>query len=424
MRLCKYQALATYLTQVYMRRSHSARLDTTSTYLQHHNLEWKTLIASIRISLDLLAPQNADGKPSNQCNWHYLAQLALDQGVTALLGNQFGGKSPAIPSDLADAADTFIDSLRADNEKRTSSFVEVAKSLQLADVPIIPIKGPLLAETAYGDLGCRVFWDFDFLFHKSKIQQLTTALEDIGFSQEVTLSPRQMEAYWAYSGQAVFRRTTDQMALEPHTRFTPATLAVNIDYGHMWNQAIHKEWRGINILTLTPEDEFILLCTHGAKESWCKLKYIADLAFFLRSQPNLNWEVILEHAHSQGILRMVLVAMTILEKMLNYPVPPIVLELKAKDTTTRKIAKQLCCTQAIRTPISVYKISSYQIASRERITNKFKYIWKTLTIPREKHYKSICIPDSWFFLYTPFKVLHDGIALPLWKLLRPILRRG
>lgn len=403
------------------------KLTTRGPFILADNPERAALLQLIRTALGTSYGIEAAG-PSNilpdNLDWTKFSQLALDQGVAALVGHSLYLDPGNVPAELTDAFQIFVASQRTDNEKRSSAFTQVIDTLNQVDIPIIPIKGPLLAQTAYGDLALRTFWDFDFLFPSSTISGLTAALEALGFTREVTLSPRQMQAYWAYSGQAVFRRQTDELCLEPHTRLTPSTLAINLDYDGIWQRAFPANWRGAQILRLTPEDEFIMLCVHGAKEAWWKLKYIADLAFFVKSQPDLDWETVFEGARSQGILRLVTVALLVMERTLNYPVSPLFRTQENTDATARRLAINICNTQAHAMPVSIYNLSLYYLDLREKMSDKIRYVWRTLTTPREAHFNSILIPDRWFFLYIPVKVLHDGIALPLWKRLRPLFQRN
>lgn len=391
------------------------------------NPERGALLQLIRTALGLSSGAGAAGSSNilpDRLDWTKFSQLVLDQGVVALVGHSLDLAPGNIPAELTDAFQTFVASQRADNEKRSSAFAQIIGALNQADIQVIPIKGPLLAQTAYGDLGLRTFWDFDFLFPATKISELTDALEALGFVQEVILPARQMQAYWAYSGQAVFRRQADELCLEPHTCLTPSTLAIDLDYEGIWQRAFPANWRGTQILRLTPEDEFIMLCVHGAKEAWWKLKYIADLAFFLKSQPDLDWKTVFERARSQGLLRLVTVALLVMRKTLNYPIPSLFRTQGGKDATARKLAINICNAPFPGVPASIYNLSRYYLDLREKISDKIRYVWRTVTTPREAHFNSILIPDRWFFLYTPVKVLHDGIALPLWKRLRPLFQRN
>jgi len=64
-----------------------------------------------------------------------------------------------------------------------------------------------------------------------------------------------------------------------------------------------------------------------------------------------------------------------------------------------------------------------RLAMRERVADKLRYVWRTVTTPRVQHFRAVKLPDRWFAAYRAVKLAHDYLALPVWRLLKPLLRR-
>jgi hypothetical protein len=65
---------------------------------------------------------------------------------------------------------------------------------------------------------------------------------------------------------------------------------------------------------------------------------------------------------------------------------------------------------------SVNLVSLYHLGSRERVGDRVRYIWRTVTTPRVIHYRMVRLPDALFFGYVAVKIVHDYLLLPMWNL--------
>jgi len=72
---------------------------------------------------------------------------------------------------------------------------------------------------------------------------------------------------------------------------------------------------------------------------------------------------------------------------------------------------------------SIYAVTRLRLAMRERVADKLRYVWRTVTTPRVQHFRAVKLPDRWFAAYRAVKLAHDYLALPVWRLLKPLLRR-
>jgi hypothetical protein len=89
----------------------------------------------------------------------------------------------------------------------------------------------------------------------------------------------------------------------------------------------------------------------------------------------------------------------------------------AADGTALALAEQAAARLFVpdRAPESIYRLSSFRRRMRERAGDRWRYVFRTVTTPRDLHYSILKLPDPLFFLYTPVKLVHDYVLLPFWR---------
>jgi hypothetical protein len=176
---------------------------------------------------------------------------------------------------------------------------------------------------------------------------------------------------------------------------------------------------------LAPEDELLVLCAHGAKERWPTLKFVADLAVFLDSHPHLDWSEIRSRATAQGLARLVVIGIRLADKLVELPTPDELIDWVEQDGTGRALADGRAADffSDSATKGATYDLTSFHFSMRERRIDQARYLVRTLTQPRTRHFDSLPLPDMLFPLYWPYKLAHDYLAMPVWHILKIVSSR-
>lgn len=371
------------------------------------------------LGLISLAPESANKSNFKNIDWTRLVETAYQHGVSGLLCRALlQQKAGLVPADIAEACQSHLDSCAEHNQKLADQLSNILSALACRNILAIPFKGPVLAMQAYGDLSLRSFRDLDFLISHNQIDSTLSVLRELGYVNEHGLTPRQWQAFVNYAGQDIL--FGEGVPFEPHWEFAPRTLALDIDYDGLWGRSVEIEFNGQTVRSFAPEDELIILCLHGCKEKWSKLKWVVDVAEFVNSHAELDWGEVFVRAESQGVARMVRLALLVGQQLLSLSLPDRVVAWLNRDAVARVWAKQIAADffNPAQNETSVYTLSRFHWKMRERLIDKIKYFSRTVTQPRVQHFASIKIPDSMFVAYYPFKLLHDYLALPIWKLLK------
>ncbi len=366
-------------------------------------------------------------------DWARLIGTALAQRVTPLLYNAFiHTNSPRVPPDVLDALGLYCTEGRERSAYLARELLAIADDMEREEIPLIPLKGPVLAELAYGDLSLRSAGDLDFLVKEAQVSKVCDLLATQGFhepedSQPVLgLRPAVQAAYRKYQAEYMFVRDHDGIVVEPHWALVPRTLAVPIDHDGLWERAEPAPFNGTRILSLTVEDLLLFLCVHGSKHQWTRLQWVCDIAELIAARPELDWSTCLERARLQGCRRMLLLGLALANRLLGTKLPDAVAPAVAADAAAGSLARSVCgrmfLDDNLTTPL--VRLSRFRMHMRERFRDKFFYALRTITTPTLPHFASVTLPDGLFFLYHPFKLIHDYVALPSWIATRPLRERG
>jgi hypothetical protein len=222
--------------------------------------------------------------------------------------------------------------------------------------------------------------------------------------------------YESYGQDILF--ANGRVPVEPHWAFGPRMLAADLDMRGFWSRSVPLDVEGRRVRSLSPEDTLLVACLHGTKEKWWRLLWLADVAAFIQRHPGLDWDALLERATDAGIQRMVLVGLALARDVFETSLP---------DAVVRAVGTDRACAGLVGTSErylfdrsanvgSLLRVSRYHLQARERLVHRARYVWRTVITPQFTHYSMVRIPTPIFFGYVPLKLVHDYIALPLWRL--------
>ena len=187
----------------------------------------------------------------------------------------------------------------------TSTLREIVASLEQQRIPVIPIKGPLLARAAYGDLASRRFADLDLVVHRSDLDRARAILAQRGFQPAIAL-PRDAEsALIGADYHIALVQPEHGVTLELHWALIRPGLAGLRDERWAWTHATGTAVLGSPMRTLSADATFVYLCVHGSKHLWSQLGWLCDVAALARNVSAPSWPAVRQLAASIGATRMV-----------------------------------------------------------------------------------------------------------------------
>jgi len=375
-------------------------------------------------------PGAVPAAPVERRDWLRVVTLALDHGTGGLLHRAAtSGGVPALPHAHAAILARHAAANVQANTALLGELQRLRAALGDAGVETIPLKGTWLGLRLYGDQSSRVSRDIDFLIRPEAMGTALAALAAAGYPIRPALPPRQLAAKARYAGQFLLHREDGRFAIEPHWALAPETLGLGLDHGGLWQRSRSQAAGGIRLPTLAPEDELIMLCVHGFKEDWGRLKLLVDLAQFVAMHPHLDWDIVAARARAQGVWWIVLLGVSLIATVFGTQTALTGAARSAR--VPARVAGELlarigdAAATRLRVPASpsIYAVCPVRRRIREHSRDRARYVWRTIVTPREPHFLALPLPDWLFPLYPWVKLLHDYVVLPVW-LAAKRMRRG
>ena len=255
------------------------------------------------------------GSTDLQLNWPELARLAEAHGMLPLLHRRLAQTGAEVPVATWQEISAAQEATVRQNLWLAGELIKVLEILSAAQVPALPYKGPVLAATAYGDLALRQFSDVDILLRPQDFVRAKAAVVAAGYTPGLELTPREEQAWIATSYEMAFARGELHNLIELQWALAPRFYCLGGSVAGLFGRARPVNVFGTEMLTLSPEDNLLVLAVHGSKHLWKQIRWLVDLAR-VAAQP-LDWDVVLQRAAAWRIERLLRVSLLLMKELLG-----------------------------------------------------------------------------------------------------------
>jgi hypothetical protein len=132
----------------------------------------------------------------------------------------------------------------------------------------------------------------------------------------------------------------------------------------------------------------------------------------------MDWTVLAARADATRTRRLLLLGLAVAEELFSSRLPRALSEAIAKDPACAQLVAAskshlFACEGNVG---SIRHVSVYHLRSKDRLADRIRYVLRTVTTPQVAHYRMVRLPDALVRAYVPLKLVHDYVALPLWRL--------
>ena len=384
--------------------------------LEQFSPEQRLLFCCARLNISPAVAADIQALLTLALDWNIVIAYAARHQLTPLLlrALQTTAAISAVPTAVTFTLEQHCKLYSERYELQYRELLRILNTLTAQSIPAIPFKGPILSKHVYGDLSLRPFSDLDFLVRSEDIDSVLQVLRQLGFTYDSARTPRQERFFRRWAGQIGVVSKHEEIWLEPHWLLAQHVFAVDLDYQQLWSRSITLRLDDDQIVSVfAPEDQLLILCVHGYREQWRKIKWLCDIAELVRQNPDLDWQKLLDNARAAGCERLLRLGLQLANILLEAPVPAI--GLAAGDPKTAEltdyVVKHLFSSQ--QQHLSIWHVNSFYFGGRERLYDKLRYLLRTTLAPRPVLFEFVALPDSIFCCYYPIRWLHDYVLLPL-----------
>jgi len=205
-------------------------------------------------------------------------------------------------------------------------ITKVLSEFERDGVPVIPLRGPALAELLYRDPSLRPFTDLDLLVREADLPRALPLLARLGYRHLEGGHSLSHELTWRHAASFVSGRP-DELPIDLHwglVDYPGIVPTTAVHHQELWDRAVRTETSGGTCLGLCPEDLLIYLALHWAiHHALAGLGWQLDLALLIRRQGDAwNWEVAAERARRWQIRGALFYALREVRERFEVAIPP------------------------------------------------------------------------------------------------------
>ena len=360
-------------------------------------------------------------------DWAFLWQLALAHGVAPLVYRTLlthGGGS--VPNDTLAAFRRHAQATAIVSNLLAEELGTLIETFLAKGVRVIPVKGPMLASVAYGDVALRECADLDLIVEQSAIPRARQLLWSHGY---------QLAGNDTAGGNVseevshTFVKKNGMFHLELQWAMVRRLFLFRLDREEFWNQLKPVRLGQKTVMALAPEELLVVLCVHGTKHAWQDLKCICDVSELLQRRRTLDWSRVSFLSRTLGCRRMLFMGLALAHTLFDAPLPRALRHAIMTDRDIPHLTKAM--------PGGLLKAGTEGI--NEKDAEALYLLLKDSWIEQSKYAVAVCHaalpivdkPLSWFrlqsrlnILYRVFHPLHRAAAwgLPFLRFRKLILK--
>ncbi|MFC1681472.1 nucleotidyltransferase family protein [Pseudomonadota bacterium] len=325
-------------------------------------------------SIRVLAEQPLD--------WEYLCKSAEKHRLTQLLFRNLTSICPdSIPPDVQKLLRYRFYSNAGTNLKLAHALTGLLQLFAERDIEVIPFKGSILANGAYGKLALRKYCDLDLFIPARDLEKSGQLLSEQGYLLHKSFDTAQS-----------YRHKDNGVEIDVHWGFAPRYFHLPVDFNELYSRTRVESLLGQPVTTFSAEDLLLILCLQVVKDSWERqqrlehLSKVCDIAEHLRAHPGIEWPQVIERARKDGLQRILRCSLVLARELLGAELEPTVLNYVESDPKARKYARWLsrCLftdADTLSPPTNSFlamglrfRQLSFYLGMRERYREQFRHV--------------------------------------------------
>ncbi len=350
-----------------------------------------------------------------------IADAARLHGVQGLLYAHLARDRPAgMPDRVFQSLQQEARAIQLTNLQMMQELILLAQAFDDAGIPLLTVKGPLLAQRDYGNLALRRFGDVDVLVRPSDYPAALDLFDALGYAPRDGIEKEEARASRDAGLGRAFVHPDRGVTVELHDCLLNRSLSFRLSADRFWREAVRRPLGSTHVYELSPAHRLLYLCAHGTKHHWSRLLWVVDVAQVVRRHADLDWDALLGTARRIGSLRVLLLGLRLTQEWLDTDLPDAITEAVAADPMIDTLVDEIE-TVWFGTDKGIYREADWQtfwftVRTRQRLRDNRSTILHYLRLAvtptdNDRAFAGPAVPDSLLYLVRPVRLLADGLGL-------------
>jgi hypothetical protein len=288
----------------------------------------------------------------------------------------------------------------------TGELFRLLEAFQQNGVPIAAFKGPVLAESVYGNLSLREFNDLDVIVQKEDLRAAEEILMACGYLAQFP-DKDYRSTFYSYQGQYGFCHAQTRIAVDLHWQLSRTGVPFPVQATEVWSKLREVKIGRRKVLTLADDDLVLFLAAHGTKEGWRRLIWVSDFAELLRRCQNVNWAELLDRAHRSHSSRSLLLAIDLASTLLGAPAPAYLTDRSRTNSSVRALSEKVRLRILSAAPQEEFHEFLDSLETYDLFRHRLRLMVTLLTTRTVGDYEAMPLPKplwSIYYLTRPFRL--------------------
>jgi hypothetical protein len=344
-------------------------------------------------------------------DWETFITHARRHGLLPLVHDRLRRCAPhAVPPDRFGEIESAVRTRTNHNLKLAAELAQLVAAFRARQIPVLAVKGPVLAQQAYAALGLRLFKDLDLVVHPADMPRALELFRERGFTGKSALSPRQQAAIRDSEHHFFLKNAQTGVQIELHWRLMQTYFGMALDEPGIWRRSVTVPLAGQTVPTLAPDDLVLFQCLHGAKHLWERLEWVADLAWLFARCRTLDWGWLASEAARLKVRRVFLLGCLMAEQVGGAALPSSISAAARRDEALYMLGRDLAARFEHESAVypKELDLTRWVLRMQDDRSGQGRYLWRLLTATKEVDVQAADLPRSLALLYLVRRYLRLG----------------
>ncbi len=318
-------------------------------------------------------------------DWDLLFDECFRHGIFPLLQHHIVAIGPEIVPEPA--RHRFWDHMRSVARTRlllTSEVMRLSAAFESAGIEMLLLKGAGLAMSAYGSLDLREFYDLDLLVRPDDLESSADILSRHGYIAAEDPSGK-VKGNRPSEMHRSFHNPSLRTDVELHWTVTTPDLADPRAVDRWWGAVREIPVGRGSVRGLSPDHSLLMLCIHGARHDWARLRCIADVAESLRAEPPTDWDRLWREAEQAGCRLLLALGLLLAHELLQAPMPAAERERSLQMPSVAALSRAVpdwLLSAGPPVPAVTRNLHWFRLRLKPRLRDRLEYGWRYIVSNR------------------------------------------